>query len=206
MSPHPMQYASLVYFSLPDEYFREELRDRYKSRVDLLATALAKVGFGVVQPEGTYYLFVKYRGVEQLKDLSPMESAMHMIEKVGVATVPGDNFYGKSTDGEDYLRFAACRSNEDIKNAIELLNRYLSPNKEYKYNNTEYSASISVTHQLLLYLKSSRVLYHLLHYQSFAQMLQLKEVLDWMLLYLILFRHLLSNTRVQRLVHHSLSY
>ena len=93
MSPHPMQYASLVYFNLPDEYFKEELRDRYKSRVDLLAAALTKVGFGVVQPEGAYYLFVNYRGVEQLKDLSPMDTAMYMIEKVGVAVVPGKSAF-----------------------------------------------------------------------------------------------------------------
>jgi len=123
-----MQYASLVYFNLPDEYFKEELRDRYKSRVDLLAAALTKVGFAVVQPEGAYYLFAKFRGVEQLKDLSAMEAAMYMLEKVGVAVVNGDNFYSKSNDGENYLRFAACRSNEDIKSAIELLNTHLSPN------------------------------------------------------------------------------
>jgi len=129
MSPHPMQYASLVYFNLPDEYFKEEIRDRYKSRVDLLAAALTKVGFGVVQPEGAYYLFAKFRGVEQLKDLSAMEAAMYMLEKVGVAVVNGDNFYGKSADGEHYLRFAACRSLEDITKAIELLNRHLNPHK-----------------------------------------------------------------------------
>jgi len=52
-----------------------------------------------------------------------------MIEKVGVAVVPGDNFYGRSADGENYLRFAACRSLEDIKNAIELLNSHLNPHK-----------------------------------------------------------------------------
>ena len=90
MAPHPMQYASLVYFNLPDQYFKEELRGRYKSRVDLLAAALTEVGFGVVQPEGAYYLFAKYRGVQELKDSSPMEAAMYMIEKVGVAVVPGD--------------------------------------------------------------------------------------------------------------------
>ena len=54
-----------------------------------LTSALTKVGFGVVQPEGAYYLFVHYRNVEELKDLSPMEAALYMIEKVGVAVVPG---------------------------------------------------------------------------------------------------------------------
>ena len=86
----------------------------------------ARVGFGVVIPEGAYYLFVDYRGVNELKDLDPMDAAMYMMREVGVAVVPGDNFYGKSTDGEHYLRFAACRSMDDIASAIEKLKAKLS--------------------------------------------------------------------------------
>ena len=126
-SPHPMQYASLAYFNLPDDYFKEELRIRYKSRVEMLANTLAQVGFGVVLPQGAYYLFVNYKGVDQLKDLSPMEAAMYLIKEVGVAAVPGDNFYSKSLEGQNYLRFAACRSNADIEAAINLLSEKLSP-------------------------------------------------------------------------------
>ena len=35
--------------------------------------------------------------------------------------VPGDNFYGKSSDGNDHLRFAACRSDSDIEEAAKRL-------------------------------------------------------------------------------------
>ena len=127
MSPHPMQFASLAYFTLPVPYFKEELRVRYQHRVELLASALAKVGFGVVNPEGAYYLFVNYRGVKQLKNMAPMDAAMYLINEVGVACVPGDNFYSKSKDGNDYLRFACCRSLSDIETAILRLRDNLSP-------------------------------------------------------------------------------
>ena len=45
--------------------------------------------------------------------------------QVGVACVPGDNFYGKATDGERYLRFACCRSLSDIDAAVAKLSQAL---------------------------------------------------------------------------------
>lgn len=121
MAPHPMQYASLAYLNLPIEYFKEELPVRYLHRLQILAEALQNAGFGVIFPEGSYYLFADYRNVEALKSLSPMDAAMYLMKEVGVASVPGDNFYGKSFDGEHFLRFAACRSMTDIEKAIEKL-------------------------------------------------------------------------------------
>ena len=46
---------------------------------------------------------------------------MFLIEKAGVATVPGDNFYTIGREGERYLRFAFCRSLETLEAGIERL-------------------------------------------------------------------------------------
>ncbi len=127
MAPHPMQYASLAYLNLPTEYFRETLSSRYINRIRKLADALKSVGFGVILPEGSYYLFVDFENVNEIKGLSPTDAAMYLLEEVGVASVPGDNFYGKSDEGKKYLRFAACRSNTDIDNAIVRLKEKLHP-------------------------------------------------------------------------------
>ena len=121
MCPHPMQYASLAYLNLPMKYFNEELPVRYKHRIEILANALRESGFAVIDPEGSYYLFVDYSKVKQLKGMGPMDAAMYLMKEVGVACVPGDNFYGKSLDGKHMLRFAACRSMSDIEAAIERL-------------------------------------------------------------------------------------
>ena len=130
MSPHPMQYATLTYLSLPDEYFKSELKTRYKSRVETLAATLKELGFGVLLPEGAYYLFVNYRIIPALSSLEPMEAALYMLKEIGVACVPGDNFYGKAIQeqGSQYLRFAACRSESDIQEACERLKQHLSNN------------------------------------------------------------------------------
>ena len=121
MAPHPMQYASISYLKLPDSYFMIDLRLRYVERIETLVSCLKRVGFKVSAPEGAYYLFVKYTSVPQLSSLTPMEAAMYLMEYVGVATVPGDNFYGTSDSGQEYLRFAACRSNQDITEACRRL-------------------------------------------------------------------------------------
>ena len=120
MSPHPMQIAALEYLTLPDAYF-SALARRYQGRVTRLAAVLAAVGFQVVFPQGAYYLFVNYQKVPALAGLDSMEAAMYLLKTVGVACVPGDNFYGRSADGARYLRFAACRSDDDLEEASKRL-------------------------------------------------------------------------------------
>jgi len=123
MSPHPVQYATLSYLNLPDSYF-SGLATLYGNKVAKLGKALASCGFGVLPPEGAYYLFVEYGGVPLLNGLTSEAAAMHLLKEIGVACVPGDNFYGKKNDPTTqhrYLRFAACRSDEDLDKAIALL-------------------------------------------------------------------------------------
>jgi aspartate/methionine/tyrosine aminotransferase len=122
MAPHPMQVASITYLQLDDSYFRNDLASRYLERIETLGKCLQRVGFQVSMPEGAYYLFVKYTSVPQLANLPPMKAAMYLLEHVGVASVPGDNFYGMSDNGKEYLRFAACRSKLDIMDACQRLN------------------------------------------------------------------------------------
>ena len=50
-----------------------------------------------------------------------MDAAMHLVTEIGVATVPGDNFYATGNDGDRYLRFAFCRSMETLEAGIEQL-------------------------------------------------------------------------------------
>lgn len=124
MSPHPMQYATLAYFALPDAYF-QGLSDRYRQRVEKLGQALIAAGFGIVFPQGAYYLFADYTQVNALRNMTCIEAAMYLLKAIGVACVPGENFYGRriGNDAGDYLRFAACRSDEDLEEAAHRLQK-----------------------------------------------------------------------------------
>ncbi len=93
------------------------MRERYVEKRQVLLDGLRQVRLRVSPPEGSYYLFADYRQVPALRHLAPLEAAMWLIEKAGVAPVPGDNFYRVGDDGDRYLRFAFCRSVEALKEA-----------------------------------------------------------------------------------------
>ncbi|MDP6173797.1 MAG: hypothetical protein QGF09_06495 [Rhodospirillales bacterium] len=83
-------------------------------------------GFRISPPEGSYYLFADYRQVPALQGRAPMAAALYLIEKAGVAPVPGDNFYRVGNEGARYLRFAFCRSIERLREAGQRLAQHLS--------------------------------------------------------------------------------
>ena len=124
MSPHPMQHATMTYLQMPDSYFGN-LSERYKRRVQTLGNTLSEIGFQVVMPQGAYYLFVDYRQVNVLKGMDAMDATMYLLKNVGVACVPGSNFYGNkdSPEARKYLRFAACRSDADLEEASKRLRK-----------------------------------------------------------------------------------
>ena len=102
------------------------MRNRYTQKREMLVTGLREAGFQVSAPEGSYYLFANYRKVPVLGELSPMKAALFLLEQVGVASVPGDNFYHVGNEGDSYLRFAFCRCLDTLQEAIRRLMTYLS--------------------------------------------------------------------------------
>ena len=119
-APTPLQRAAVALLGLDPSVYGG-LRDAYVQKRDTLVAALRRAGFGVSPPEGAYYLFARYRGVPAIGERSPMAAAMHLIEEVGVASVPGDNFYATGTGGDQYLRFAFCRSLPTLEEAARRL-------------------------------------------------------------------------------------
>jgi len=55
------------------------------------------------------------------------EFARWLIEKGGVATVPGSSFYRDPRDGYDKVRFAFCKKLETLRAAAEKLRRLPNP-------------------------------------------------------------------------------
>ena len=119
-APTPLQKGA-VSLLRQERVFFEGIAEDYRRKRDLLLGGLREIGFAASAPEGAYYLFADYRGVPALARMSPTGAAMHLIEKVGVATVPGDNFYATGNEGDRYLRFAFCRSIETIEAGLERL-------------------------------------------------------------------------------------
>ena len=125
-APTPLQKGAVRLLSGDDSVFREMWRG-YDRKRQTLMDGLRRAGFQVSPPEGSYYLFADYTQVGALQGLAPMEAALFLIEKVGVASVPGDNFYHVGDEGMGYLRFAFCRSLEQLEEGSERLARCLAP-------------------------------------------------------------------------------
>ena len=119
-APTPLQKGAVALLR-QDRTFFEGIAEGYRRKRDLLLGGLREAGFAASTPEGAYYLFADYRGVPELAGMSPTDAAMHLIRDVGVATVPGDNFYATGNEGDRYLRFAFCRSIETIEAGLERL-------------------------------------------------------------------------------------
>ena len=119
-APTPLQKGAVALLRQERAFF-DRIAESYRQKRDLLVEGLRSVGFTATPPEGAYYLFADYRSVPTLAKMSPMDAAMHLVTEVGVATVPGDNFYATGNDGDRYLRFAFCRSLETLEAGIERL-------------------------------------------------------------------------------------
>ena len=124
-APTPLQKATVALLDMPAAFFRD-LGRGYADRRALLGDALREAGFRMIEPRGAYYYLADYRGVRDLGHLDPLAAAMHLIEQVGVAAVPGDNFYAGSADGARYLRFAFCRGQDTVGDAARRLRRLAS--------------------------------------------------------------------------------
>ena len=107
-APTPLQKGAVRLLGLGDDFYKQ-IRTNYQKKCDVLMNALQRVGFQVTPPEGSYYLFANYHQVSPLQGLSPADAAMVLIKEIGVASVPGDNFYHSGDGGDQYLRFAFCR-------------------------------------------------------------------------------------------------
>lgn len=113
----PLQEAGAVALGLPESYY-EGIASLYGAKRDRMCAALESAGFGVYRPRGAYYV---------MTDITPfgfdddMEFARFLVERVGVAAVPGSSFYVDPASGRRRIRFNFCKKDETLDAAVERL-------------------------------------------------------------------------------------
>ena len=95
------------------------MRGEYKKRRDYLVNALNAMGLKTLMPKGAFYLFVDIRST----GMSCEDFTMRLLKDFGVACVPGSAF-GRS--GEGFVRMSYATGLENIKLAVERINRMMS--------------------------------------------------------------------------------
>lgn len=116
-TPTPVQHGGVAALDAPAAFF-EELRESYRSKRDLLADGLARIGFDVDVPEGTYFLMA---GFEAFGFDDDRVFARHMVEVAGVAAIPPSVFYNQPGGGTHLIRFAFCKDEATLSEAIARL-------------------------------------------------------------------------------------
>jgi aminotransferase len=113
----PLQEAGVVALGFPDEYYRQLSVD-YRARRDILLPALEEAGFSCYKPNGAYYVMTDISRFGFPDDVS---FSRHLIEKIGVAVVPGSSFYHRPEDGARKVRFTFCKREETLRAAADKL-------------------------------------------------------------------------------------
>ncbi len=113
----PLQHAAATALAAPASYY-EDLLAAYRRRRDLLVAGLAEVGFGVYPPQGTYFVLADHTPFGFPDDVA---FARHLTTDVGVAAIPPSVFYPDRADGRPLVRFAFCKDEATLAEAVARL-------------------------------------------------------------------------------------
>ncbi|MFD7546235.1 pyridoxal phosphate-dependent aminotransferase [Streptomyces sp. NPDC059816] len=119
VSGGPFQYAVAEALSLPRAYF-DGLRTELRAKRDLLAGGLTEAGFEVYLPAGTYFITTDVR---PLGERDGFAFCRALPERAGVVAIPNAVFYDDREAGAPFVRFAFCKREEVLREAVDRLKR-----------------------------------------------------------------------------------
>jgi len=119
-APAPLQEGLAVAMETLGRDYYENLEREYRARRDLLVGALNRAGFSCRAPEGAYYILADFT---RIKKLPADEFARWLTIEGGVATVPGTSFFADPARGRDYTRFAFCKTEDMLQEAVARLEK-----------------------------------------------------------------------------------
>ena len=117
-APAPLQRAAVQGIKLPTSFYLE-LAQEYATKRQYMMETLDKMEIPYFKPEGAYYIFADIAKYGYAGDL---EFSTHLLQKVGVAVVPGSTFFfTKPKEANSYVRFCFSRKMETLEAAREKL-------------------------------------------------------------------------------------
>lgn len=118
-APAPLQYGVAAGIRELGLSFYQTLAREYQAKRDRFCRALMKAGLPPSVPQGAYYVLAD---VSRLPGATAKDRAMHVLDKTGVAGVPGEAFFSGS-DGHRFLRFCFAKTEADLDEACRRIER-----------------------------------------------------------------------------------
>lgn len=116
-APTTSQYAAVAALQNGDRDV-EQMREAYNQRRRYLVHALREMGMECFEPFGAFYVFPSIKKFGMTSE----EFANRLLQEEKVAVVPGTAF---GDCGEGFLRISYAYSLEDLKKALERLERFV---------------------------------------------------------------------------------
>jgi aspartate/methionine/tyrosine aminotransferase len=113
----PLQQAGVMALGMADDYYAK-LATEYAGKRDHLVASLEAAGLRCSIPRGAYYVMAD---ISALNFHDDVKFVSHLIEKVGIAAVPGSSFFSHSGDGANWVRFCFCKKYETLEVARQKL-------------------------------------------------------------------------------------
>jgi aminotransferase len=109
----PLQQAGVMALGWGSDYYTS-LAEHYTSRRDHIVETLKSAGLKCFIPHGAYYVMTDISGLGLGNDVAFVR---YLIEKLGVAAVPGSSFYAREGGGSQQVRFCFCKKYETLEAA-----------------------------------------------------------------------------------------
>ena len=116
-SPTPLQIGAAAGIVELDQAFFRNLADKYRRKREILCNGLVDAGLEPCVPQGAYYVLAD---VSSLPGDDSKARALYLLDKTGVASVPGQEFF-KGEQGETIVRFCFAKEDDVLEDACRRL-------------------------------------------------------------------------------------
>jgi aminotransferase len=116
-APAPLQLGVAKGINDLRQDFYTGLRDEFLRKRELICNALKLAGLIPHIPAGAYYVLAD---VSSIPGADSREKAMYILNKTGVASVPGRAFFSGS-EGDNLVRFCYAKTDAELNEACERL-------------------------------------------------------------------------------------
>lgn len=118
-APAPLQYGVAVGIKELGPSFYKDMKVAFQAKRDRFCEVLERVGLIPTIPQGAYYVLAD---VSRIPGNTGKERALWILDKTGVAGVPGEAFF-QGDRGQQYIRFSFAKTDADLNEACERLKK-----------------------------------------------------------------------------------
>lgn len=124
--PTPLQHACAVMLDLGDHQ-ATGITAHNHAMLEKLSPVLSDLGFRVYEPAGTYFIMAEHEAVSRrVGVLGDVALCRWLTSEAKVAAIPPSAFYQDTAEGSKYIRFAFCKREATIDEAIRRLRSALA--------------------------------------------------------------------------------